>query len=243
MKAIITGMNGTVAPVVAQTFKQHGYEIIPYDRSIIPVDDEEAILSFVQKHNPRVILHLALGPKEWGEMLAKICKELDITFVYISTVSVYSNAQKGPFVATDEPLPNDDYGKYKKASEDLIKAANDQSYILRIGWQIGTEAGSNNMIDFFQKQMNEHGVIKVSSRFYPSCSFITDTASAIYELITNHSPDLYLINSNHTYSLYEIGLYIKKKHPLFKFQEDQGFQYDNRMFDVRVPIKKMTEYF
>ena len=243
MKAIITGMNGTVAPVVAQTFKSHGYEVIPYDRSIIPIDDYDAIYHFIKTHNPRIILHLALGPKSWGVMLAEIAKTLDITYAYISTVSVYSNEQKGPFVFTDEPIPNDDYGKYKKTSEDLIKAANDRSYILRIGWQIGTEAGSNNMIDYFQKQMNENGLIKVSSNFYPSCSFITDTADAIYELVTNHNPDLYLINSNHTYSLYDIGLYLKTIHPLLKFKDDPAFKYDNRMFDVRVPIKKLTEYF
>lgn len=243
MKAIITGMSGTVAPVVANLFKANGYEIVAYDRYITPIDDKVAIEAFIKKENPRIVLHLALGSQTWSSMLAEITKSLDIAFVYISTVSVFGNNQKGPFVVSDAPMPSDDYGKYKKASEDVVLKANPNSYIIRIGWQIGDAAGSNNMIDFFQKQMDESGFIKASSNFYPSCSFMPDTASAIYDIITNHQPGLYLVNSNHTYSLYEIATFLKTLHPLFKIEEDLTFKYDNRMFDARVDVKRLNAYF
>lgn len=240
MKVIITGMNGTVAPVVAEVYRQKGYEVVAYDRSITSIDNETEIKAFIKEHNPKIILHLALGPISWSEILSSITKELEITFVYISSVSVYSNDQKGPFVATDTPYPVEDYGIYKKASEEAIKAINPDAFILRIGWQIGHESGSNNMIDFFQKQMDRDGIIKASSKFYPSCSFIEDTALAIYEVVLNHVPDTYLVNSNHNYNLFEIATYLKRLHPLFRIKETTDFSYDNRMFDIRVPIKKLS---
>lgn len=236
-------MNGTVAPVVANYFKANGYEVVAYDRYVVPVDDEEAIKAFIKEERPTVLLHLALGPQSWSKMLAAITKSLDIKFVYISTVSVFGNKQMGPFVITDVPKPSDEYGRYKKASEDDVLDANPNSYIIRIGWQIGEAAGSNNMIDFFQKQMDESNIIKASSNFYPSCSFIPDTAVAIYDIITKLSSGLYLVNANHTYSLFEIATFLIKRHPHFLVEEDTTFKYDNRMFDVRVDIKRLKDYF
>lgn len=241
MKIIITGMNGTVAPWIAKVYKSKGYEIVSYDRNQVSTEDYEAILKFIETIDPRVIIHCALGPLAWAETLAKICHMLDITFVYTSTVSVYSNQQKGPFVVSDPVIPNDDYGTYKKNCEDACLAINPKSYILRLGWQIGYDANQNQMLNFIYEAMKKDGVCKLSSRFYPSASFLEDTAKAIYNVVLNLPPDIYLVNSNHKYSLYDIGLYLKKLHPLIKIEEDVEFIYDNRMFDIRVPIKKLSE--
>lgn len=239
MKALITGMNGTVAPVVANYYKAMGYDVVAYDRSILSIHNYDEVYEFIKKTQPKVLLHLALGPITWSQMLAKITKELNITLVYISSVSVYSNDQKGPFVVSDSPNPIDDYGLYKLNTEKAILSIYPEAYIMRIGWQIGESAGSNNMVDFFQKQMDTQGYIDASSRFFPSCSFIEDTAEAIFNVVSNHLPDTYLVNSNHKHSLFEIATYLKKWHPLFKIKETYDFTYDNRMFDVRVPIRKL----
>lgn len=241
MRIIITGMNGTVAPWIAKVYTAKGYEIIPYDRSVVSIDDETAIQKFIESHDPRVIIHCALGPVTWAEILAKLARMLDITFVYTSTVSVYGNNQKGPFVVSDPVIPNDDYGTYKKACEEACVAINPKAYILRLGWQIGYDENHNQMLHYIHEQMKAHGVCKLSSRFYPSASFLEDTAKAIYHVVLHLPPDIYLLNSNHKYSLYEIGLYLKKLHPLIKIEEDTAFIYDNRMFDIRVPIKKLSE--
>lgn len=241
MKVILTGLNGTVAPWISKHYTTNGYEVIPYDREVVPVDHYEAILRFIEQHDPRVVIHCALGPVEWAEMLAKICYMLQITFVYISTVSVYGNHQKGPFVVTDVAEPTDDYGKYKKDCEDRCLAINPKTYVLRLGWQIGYDEYQNQMLNYIHQAMKKDGVCTLSSRFYPSVSFLEDTAAAIYQVVLNLPPSLYLVNSNHQYSLYEIGLYLKRLHPLIKIKEDTQFQLDNRMFDVRVPIKKLSQ--
>lgn len=243
MKAIFTGLNGTVAPEVAKYFKLQGVEIIQYDRSVIPVDNEYEIETFLKLHQPQMFLHFAMGAPEWAGLLAKLSMKLKIKFVYISTVSVYSGKSKGPIFLSTPPDAEDNYGKYKRVSEDTVLKNNQDAYILRIGWQIGSKPGSNNMIDYLYKEMDQHGMIKASSLWYPSCSFMEDTAVGIYDAITNHQAGIYLINSNDSFSFYEIALKLSKIHPIIKVQEQKDFIQDTRMIDDRIQIHKLSMRF
>jgi dTDP-4-dehydrorhamnose reductase len=243
VKAIFTGLNGTVAPEVAKYFRAKGVEVIQYDRNVIPVDNEFEIEAFLKLHQPELFLHFAMGTPEWAGLLAKLTKKLKIKFIYISTVSVYSGKSKGPITIKTNPDAEDNYGKYKRISEDAVLKNNEHAYILRIGWQIGMKPGSNNMIDYLYKEMEKSNVIKASSKWYPSCSFMEDTATGIYDAITNHSEGTYLINSNDKFSFYEIVTYLSKIHPTIKVLEQKDFIQDIRMVDERIKIKKLSERF
>ena len=243
MKAIFTGLNGTVAPEVSKYFKSKGIEVIQYDRNVIPVDNEFEIESFLKLHQPDFFLHFAMGTPEWAGLLAKLTKKLKIKFIYISTVSVYSGKSKGPITLDTLPDAEDNYGKYKRVSEDTVLKNNNESYILRIGWQIGMKPGSNNMIDYLYKEMEKNDVVKASNKWYPSCSFMEDTAKGIFDAITNHPNGIYLINSNDTFSFYEIVTYLSKIHPIIKVAERKDFIQDIRMVDNRIQIQKLSQRF
>ncbi|MDI6453184.1 sugar nucleotide-binding protein [Peloplasma aerotolerans] len=242
MKVMITGLNGTVAPEVAKYFYSKGAEIIQYKREEVTVENEMAIHSFLVKHKPDYFLHFAMGTPEWAGLLAKLTKELNIPFVYISTGSVYSGKQTAPITIDHQLDAEDEYGLYKIASEKAVIKQHSNAYILRIGWQIGNRPGSNNMIDFLYKQMEAHQVIKASTKWYPSCSFMEDTAAAIFDTIQNLKPDTYLMNSNDLYSFYDIAKYLATKHENLKVEKTNDFAQDTRMIDHRVNIKKMKEY-
>jgi dTDP-4-dehydrorhamnose reductase len=243
MKALFTGLNGTVAPAVANYFKKQEYQIIPYDRSVIPVDQPIEIMNFIKLHQPDVILHFAMGSPEWARILAEISLHENIKFVYISTVSVYGPETKGPITIDIKPNASDQYGQYKIISEQAVMKANPNAYILRIGWQIGTSPGSNNMIDYLDKQITQYGLIQASKNWYPSCSFLEDTAESIYDTIHRLNPDIYLLNSNDRYHFYDIVRILSTIHPSFKVVEQNEFIQNNQMIDERVKIKKLSERF
>jgi len=243
VKAIFTGLNGIVVPEVAKYFKTKGIEVIQYDRNVITVDNEFEIESFLKLHQPDLFLHFAMGTPEWAGLLAKLTKKLKIKFIYISTVSVYSGKNKGPITMSSKPDAEDNYGKYKIKSEDIVLQNNEDAYILRIGWQIGIKPGSNNMIDYLYKEMEKTGVIKASSNWYPSCSFMEDTAIGIYDAIINHNHGIFLINSNDSFSFFEIVTYLSKIHPIIQASEQKDFIQDIRMIDDRIKIKKLSERF
>lgn len=241
-KAIFTGMHGTVAPVVAKTFESHGVSVLPYDRELVPVDQPQVIENFLLTHQPDIVLHFAMGSPDWAKTLATLCAKLYIVFVYISTVSVYDAKAIGPYTVNTPADAKDNYGSYKRQSEILVQEANPLSYILRLSWQIGEAPGSNQMIDFLKKEMDQKGVVFASSRWYPSATFITDTADAIYHIVTSFSPDLYLLNSNDKFTFFDIVTYLKTIHPWIVVKESQEFTADMRMMDDRVPIQKLSSY-
>lgn len=236
MKAIFTGTGGTGAPVVASYYSTCGYIVEGYDRDLVPVDDEKKIETFLDEAAPDVFLHFATGPVDWTRMLAELCKKKDIRFIFISSVSVFGKHQKGPFKKEDKPEPDSDYGKYKLESEQKAHAANDKTTTIRLGWQIGVEPSSGNeMLAQLKKEMDDNGVVKASTNFYPSVSFMEETAKAVYEIM-DMDPDIYLVNSNKNHSYYDIVNLLKDSHPFIEVTPTDEPDLDNRMIDERVPV-------
>ena len=137
MRIMITGLNGTVAPVVAGLLKDYGHTVVGWDRSRVPIDNERAIFQFLEDQNPDWFLHIATGSPDWAELIAKICALKKIKLLYTSSASVFSSSQKGPFRVSTLPEPEDDYGRYKYHCEELIKRNQADVIIARLAWQIG----------------------------------------------------------------------------------------------------------
>lgn len=241
MKALFTGMNGTVAPAVASYFKEKGHEIVIYDRDKVSTTHSDQIEAFIEQNQIDILLHFAMGSYEWTSMLATICKKRSITFVYISTVSVFSNNNRGPHSIHSIPDATDEYGAYKRKSEQLVIENYPKAYIIRLGWQIGKGRGKNQMIDYLYQQMDQQGFISASSLWYPSVSFLEDTAKAVHQIITQLPPDLYHVNSNESFSFYEIVTRLRSIYPEFIVRENHEFNADHRMIDDRVSIKSLKD--
>jgi len=243
MKAIFTGMNGTVAPYVCDEFVSHGIDVIAYDRNKVSTDDPDQIETFLLSVKPDILIHFALGSHEWTKILSTLFFKHGIKFVYISTVSVFSNHQFGPHDIYKIPEPDDDYGRYKKLCEDIVRETNKDAYTIRLGWQIGYNKEQNQMMAFLYQKMKEDGVIFASSKWYPSTSFLKDTAKGIYDIVSRLKPDLYHVQSNDTFTFYDIVKELTKIYPNLIVKESHDFVADHRMVDDRVSIKKLSDIF
>lgn len=211
MKIIITGLNGTVAPAVAQQLQSRGHEVVGWNRADISPDDPEQVKQFLEKVQPAAVLHCATGSPVWAEMLAHWCGANGVKFLFTSTVSVFSWAEPGPFGLEKRPDATDEYGRYKMECEERIQQSNPQAIIARLGWQIGEKAGSNNMVDFLSRA-SERGAIEASQKWQPSCAFLADTAAALVELLESHPAGMYHLEGNPGLSFYEIATRLKHKH-------------------------------
>jgi dTDP-4-dehydrorhamnose reductase len=241
LKAVITGMNGAVAPQVAKFFTGKGIEVVSFNRSVIDINDEKAIAKFLADEKPNYFLHIATGPAQWAETNARLCRESDIHFLFTSTVSVFSEQSSGPYTIESTPNAEDDYGKYKRECESKVTAVNPDALIARLGWQIGHQAGSNNMFDYLERTMNDNGFIEASDTWYPSCSYMEDTAASLFDLVTTSASGLYLLNSNKRSSFYEIVNGINKELNRWQVKKGSSPNRDDRMFDDRVTIQSIEE--
>ena len=240
MKAIITGMNGTVAPYVYEELLNHDFEVIIWDRSQVDIHSFESVHNFISLHQPDIFFHLATGPIEWLEAIVKSTDELNIRLLFTSTVSVFSEKGSGPYDITSIPNSEEDYGRYKIMCEQLITNHHHNAVIVRLGWQIGAHARSNNMFHYVSYQHKTQGYIEASSKWVPSCSFLDESARVLVDCALHFHPGLYMANSNRKYSFFEIVSFLKDKyHTDWNIKETTSFQRDDRMIDSRVKMKEL----
>ena len=240
-KALLTGMNGTVAPVLAGRLRREGVAVSGWNRHEVPVEDAARSDALIERERPDLIVHLAMGDPAWAGWLAEAAGRRGITFVYISSVSVFDGSRSGPFPPGKEPDARDDYGRYKAECERRVKTANPSAYIARIGWQIGDRPGNNNMVDYLQKQQEMHGRISASSRMYHACSFLDDTADGLWRMLSELPPDLYHLEGNDGCSFFNIASGLNSKlNAGWIIEETREPAVDIRMLDDRIHLTPVS---
>ena len=240
MKAIITGMGGTLAPYIHDKFISEGWEIIVWKRHLVPIEDLDAIKTFIANEKPDVFLHIAPGPVEWIEKIIEAIKPFGIPLVFTSSEAVYADSQEGPFSIDDIPRSKHNYGKYKLMCENIINRDYiENSYIIRLGWQIALHTHKNNMLAYL---VNE-GRIKASKEWILSTSFMPDTAYGIYRLIKKYPPGLYHLDSNQdNLSYFEIITLLKEAFMLpITIEEDNAFKRNNQLFSEEPLVQNIKQ--
>jgi dTDP-4-dehydrorhamnose reductase len=169
--------------------------------------------------------------------MAQFCAEQEITFLYVSSASVYGTQQQGPFTVDDVPEPSDDYGRYKLECEHRVRAANADARIVRIGWQIALLRGGNQMTEYLAQRQAEDGHIAASTEWFPACSFLADTARTLADVI-GLSSGLYLLDGNPGWSFRDIAVALDTAmRGKWDVRSTQEFRWNNRMIDSGARVK------
>jgi dTDP-4-dehydrorhamnose reductase len=241
MKAIVTGMNGTVAPVLARTLTEAGHTVVPWNRALVPTDNLQAAHDFIRQERPDWFFHIATGSPDWAARVAQACAAHGVRLLFTSSVSVFSATQSGPLNVNIVPQPGDEYGRYKLECEQRVQAHHPEVLVVRLGWQIGLTPGSNHMVDHLHRTHQSAGQIEASTEWFQACSFLDDTAAALAHLMTSGVPGVYHLDGNPGLSFFEVvtGL----KHLLgAAWQVVPGGQpvQNNLLLDDRVPVRSIA---
>ncbi|MEM7625007.1 MAG: sugar nucleotide-binding protein [Planctomycetota bacterium] len=239
MRALITGLNGTLAPHVKAALERGGHAVVGWERAAVAPEDEAACAAHLEEVSPDAVFHLGMGGEGWAARLAGFCHEHGKRFVFTSTAMVFANEPDGPHRVGDERTADEDYGKYKIRCEDAIAAASPSAVVVRIGWQIGDERGGNHMFEHLSKQHEADGQIGASARWTPACSFMADTAAALMELAERGEPGVYHADSNAVSALPfdEIVRRLSAKTGAgWRVAANEDFVRDQRLLDERVSI-------
>jgi dTDP-4-dehydrorhamnose reductase len=196
MKLLITGLNGTLGPRVADAAGRAGFQITGWNRDRVNADDADAATRWLQAERPAAIVHLALGSEGWAGRLARHAHEHRIPFLFSSSAMVFHHDPDGPHRIGNERTARDDYGRYKIRCEDTIRSANADAMIVRIGWQIGSVPVGNNMLRALDDWQAQEGHVQASRRWTPACSFVDQTAAAFVRLLRAPRPGTFHFDSN-----------------------------------------------
>jgi dTDP-4-dehydrorhamnose reductase len=234
-KILLTGMNGTVAPAVAEELRARGDEVLAWDRGAVSPNDRGAIERFIRETKPSALVHCAMGSPRWAEDMARVCAEEGITFFYVSSASVYGTQQQGPFTINDAPEPSDDYGRYKLECEQRVCAVNAEARIVRIGWQIALRPGGNHMVEHLIRRQAEDRHIAASTEWFPACSFLDDTARGLADVLAL-SQGLFLLDGNPGWNFWQITCALNQAMGVgWDVRETEDFVWNNRMIDSKLP--------
>lgn len=192
MRLLITGLNGTLAPRLAEAARAAGHAVITWDRAAVDPEDEAASAAWLAAAQPDAIAHLGVGSARFAGWLAARCERL----VFTSTAMVFDHDPDGPHDVAATRAAHDDYGRYKIACEDAIRAASTTAAIARIGWQIDPVQPGNNMLMALDEWQRRDGRVAASRAWTPACSFMADTAQGLLALLEQPHPGVHHLDSN-----------------------------------------------
>jgi dTDP-4-dehydrorhamnose reductase len=196
MKWLITGLNGTLAPVLAQKAEALAVEVLAWDRNRLPPDDVATADAWLRHERPDAIAHLGMGSADWAGRLARYAAEHGKSFVFTSTAMVFHHVPNGPHAVDDDRNAQDPYGQYKRECEDAILASHPGASVVRIGWQIDAVRTGNNMLMALDQWQATQGKVSASRVWKPACSFMIDTAAALARLLLEPVPGVSHVDSN-----------------------------------------------
>jgi len=217
LKILVTGGSGMVG-------NQINFGIKP-KREELDILDIKSIHNAVKKYKPDVILHLAAltdmikceeNPKlaykinvTGTKNIAKICKERNIKFVYMSTCVVFSGKKNTPHTESNKCNPINVYGKTKLEGEKVVEKILKDYLIIRTGWLFGGGKNDQKFIRTMYLKMEEGNEIKAINDRYGSPTYIPDLLNEINKLIEKNKNGIYHVVNKGSISYFEVAKYIK----------------------------------
>ena len=153
MKILVTGASGMLGQDLCPILEDEGYTVIETDINTLDITNFKMVKDVLERENPDYIIHCAaytnvdkaeedlecarLINSIGTENIAKICSELDITLVYISTDYVFDGTKTEPYTPQDTPNPINNYGLTKFEGEKAVQKHCKKYYIARTSWLYG----------------------------------------------------------------------------------------------------------
>ena len=112
------------------------------------------------------------------KILAEICGQKKIPFIYVSTDYVFNGDAGRPYEESDIPCPVNIYGMTKLAGEYFTKEYCDISAIVRTSWLFG-DGNPNNFVNAITQKLLHERVVRVLDDQEDSPTYVKDLAEAL----------------------------------------------------------------
>ena len=205
LKLMVTGCNGQLGRAIYRLTKDDdAYEYIGSDVPELDITDSEALIGYVRRIKPDVIINCAaatnvdgcekeedtafkinaLGPRN----LAVAATEVDAKLVHISTDYVFPGDGNIPRRETDPTGPKSAYGRTKAAGEEFVKQFARKWFIIRTAWLYGE---GKNFVRTMLKRSEPHDTISVVDDQLGNPTSALELARAVLKLVPTQCYGLY----------------------------------------------------
>ena len=260
MKVFVTGVKGQLGHDVMNELAKRGLEGIGVDVEEMDITDAEACERVIKAAAPEAVIHCAaytaVDAAEDNEELcrrvngqgtrniAKVCAELDIPMMYISTDYVFNGQGERPWEPDDEREPLNVYGQTKYEGELAVEELLKKYFTVRIAWVFGLNG--KNFIKTMLRLGKERGAVSVVDDQIGSPTYTYDLARLLVDMIQTDRYGRYHATNEGLCSWYEFACEIFRQAGMdqVKVTPVDSTSYPakaRRPFNSRMSKEKLTE--
>ena len=197
MRILVTGGKGQLGHDVVDELTKRGHTPIGVDVEEMDITDAAAVEQEMKKEPLDAVIHCAaytaVDPAEDNREvcmrvnaegtrnIARVCRELDIKMVYISTDYVFDGEGERPWEPDDARNPLNVYGESKYQGELAVEEYLDKYFIVRIAWVFGVNG--KNFIKTMLRLAKDHKEINVVNDQTGSPTYTYDLAVLLADMV------------------------------------------------------------
>lgn len=225
MNVLVTGVKGQLGFDVVNELKKRGHTAVGVDIEEMDITEEESVNWVIKEASPDAVIHCAaytavdtaeenvelcrrvnaLGT----EYIARVCKELDIKMMYLSTDYVFNGQGTRPWEPDDEREPLNVYGQTKYEGELAIEKYLTKYFTIRIAWVFGVNG--KNFIKTMLNLGKSHDTVSVVNDQIGSPTYTYDLARLMVDMVETEKYGRYHATNEGFCSWYEFACEIFKQ--------------------------------
>ncbi len=218
MRLFVTGGAGQVGGELAKFKAYRDLDVITTTHQTLDITDYTAVYQTIKQADPDLVVNSAAYTavdraederkkafatnRDGPCIIAKICRDLDLPLIHISTDYVFDGDKKEPYLEIDPVCPIGIYGKSKEAGERAVRKNHAKHIIFRTSWVYA--AHGTNFVKTMLKLATERDLIRVVDDQLGAPTAAGDIAKAIVHIAEKIHKDE-LITEWGTYHFAAIG--------------------------------------
>ena len=271
MRVFVTGVKGQLGYDVMNELEKQGLEGIGVDIDEMDITDADQVNKVIKEAAPDAVIHCAAYTAvdaaedneeicrkvnaQGTENIAKVCEELDIKMMYISTDYVFDGQGTTPWKPDCKDYkPLNVYGQSKLDGELAVSSTLDNYFIVRIAWVFGKNG--KNFIKTMLNVAKTHSTLKVVNDQIGTPTYTFDLARLLVDMIETDKYGYYHVTNEGDYiSWYDFTKEIFRQATLLgrtEYSEDKvtvlpvttaeyGLSKAARPFNSRLDKSKLVE--
>lgn len=197
MRVLVTGVKGQLGHDVMNELAKRGYEGVGVDVEEMDITDRDAVERVMREAHVDKVMHCAAwtavdAAEDQVELcrkvnavgtenIARMCRELDLPMVYLSTDYVFDGEGERPWEPDDERHPLNVYGQTKYEGELAVEKYLEKYFIVRIAWVFGVNG--NNFIKTMLRLSETHDTLTVVDDQIGSPTYTYDLARLLVDML------------------------------------------------------------
>lgn len=197
MKVLVTGVKGQLGYDVVRELEKRQIEAVGVDVEEMDITDAAQVETVIRNVNPDAVIHCAAYTAvdaaedneelcrrvnaQGTENVAKVCQEMDLKMMYISTDYVFDGQGTRPWEPDDERDPLNVYGQTKYEGELAVEKYVEKFFIVRIAWVFGVNG--KNFIKTMLNLGKTHDKLTVVNDQTGSPTYTYDLARLLADMI------------------------------------------------------------